>query len=111
MNDSCSSHLKFLVCTVSSVHYVLPLFFQMLSKPLLVLSIATSLSDQTESMGGNSDDISDSPSYSEMYSELSSENSSTDARYCNEMAVGVLDFYILDQYSERTFVIFIVGYK
>lgn len=64
----------------------------MLSKPLLVLSIATSLSDQTESMGGNSDAVRDSPSYSEMYSELSSENSSTDARYCNEMAPGCLIF-------------------
>ncbi|XP_022148409.1 uncharacterized protein LOC111017064 [Momordica charantia] len=57
---------------------------QILSKPLLVLSIATSLSDQTESMSGNSDGISDSPSCSEMYSELSSENSSTDARACDE---------------------------
>lgn len=57
---------------------------QMLSKPLLVLSIATSLSDQTESMGGNSDGVRDSPSYSEMYSELSSENSSTDASPCDE---------------------------
>lgn len=67
----------------SSLHYIIPLFFQILSKPLLVLSIATSLSDHTESVSGNSDDISDSPSYSEMYSELSSENSSTDERYCN----------------------------
>ncbi|XP_008448393.2 uncharacterized protein LOC103490594 [Cucumis melo] len=57
---------------------------QMLSKPLLVLSIATSLSDQSDSMGGSSDGISDSPSYSEMHSELSSENSSTDASACDE---------------------------
>ncbi|XP_022943369.1 uncharacterized protein LOC111448152 isoform X1 [Cucurbita moschata] len=57
---------------------------QVLSKPLLVLSIATSLSDRTEPMGGDSDDISDSPSYSEMYSELSSVNSSTNASACDE---------------------------
>lgn len=61
----------------------------MLSKPILVLSIATSLPDQTETetVGGNSDDINDSPSYSEMISELSSEKSPTDARYCIEMAL------------------------
>lgn len=59
---------------------------QMLSKPILVLSIATSLPDQTETetVGGNSDDINDSPSYSEMISELSSEKSPTDARACDE---------------------------
>ncbi|KAI9196980.1 hypothetical protein LWI28_028746 [Acer negundo] len=57
---------------------------QILSRPLLVISIAEALSDQSESSDETSDDINDTPAYSEIQSELSSIHSSPDSRTCDE---------------------------
>lgn len=57
---------------------------QMLSRPLLVISIAEALSDQLKSTDEPSDVVNDTPAYSEIHSELSSMHSSTDSRTCDE---------------------------
>lgn len=56
----------------------------MLSRPILVLSIASALSDEAVCTSGTSDDTSDSHTYSEPSSELSSVQSNMDTRYIIE---------------------------
>jgi hypothetical protein len=57
---------------------------QMLSGPILVLSIATALSDEAVCTSGTSDGVSDSHTHSEPSSELSSVQSNMDTRYIIE---------------------------
>jgi hypothetical protein len=57
---------------------------QMLSGPILVLSIATTLSDEAVCTSGTSDGVSDSHTHSEPSSELSSVQSTMDTRYIIE---------------------------
>ncbi|KAL5816876.1 hypothetical protein ACOSQ3_025254 [Xanthoceras sorbifolium] len=57
---------------------------QMLSRPLLIISIAEALSDQSESSDGASDVINNTPPYSEIHSELSSMDFSSDSRTSDE---------------------------
>lgn len=53
---------------------------QILSRPILVLSIATAFSDNAECKSGTSDGVNDSHTYSEPSSELSSVQSNMDTR-------------------------------
>lgn len=55
-----------------------------LSRPLLVLSIATAFSDQVEYTNGTTGGISDSPTDPEPHSELSTEQCNLEARTCDE---------------------------
>lgn len=57
---------------------------QILSRPILVLSIATAFSDNAECKSGTSDGVNDSHTYSEPSSELSSVQSNMDTRYIIE---------------------------
>lgn len=67
---------------------------QALSRPILVLSIATVFSDQSECSSGTSDGVGDSPTYSEQHLEQSSEQSNLDTRYIIEQD-GAYKFEIL----------------
>lgn len=67
---------------------------QALSRPILVLSIATVFSDQSECSNGTSDGVGDSHTYSEQHLEQSSEQSNLDTRYIIEQD-GAYKFEIL----------------
>lgn len=70
---------------------------QALSRPILVLSIATVFSDQSECSSGTSDGVGDSHTYSEQHLEQSSEqsnDSNLDTRYIIEQD-GAYKFEIL----------------
>ena len=60
--------------------------FQMLSGPLLVLSIATAFSDQEE-FNDEASDISASPEYPESHSDEPSVQSALDARYIKQLSI------------------------
>ncbi|KAG2673519.1 hypothetical protein I3760_13G095500 [Carya illinoinensis] len=57
---------------------------QVLSRPILVLSIATAFSDEAECSSGTSDGVSDSHTHSELGSDLSSVQSNMDTRTSDE---------------------------